>query len=113
MNVLNAPVKSALLAVGFRRSKVCSFSRWRACCRVDRRQLALQPATLAELISAIGIPMPPPPGMEEGYTGEIRITWPVLANAFAIAFVTTALAGLYPAWKASRLNIINALRNNI
>ena len=68
---------------------------------------------LAELISAIGIPMPPPPGMEEGYTGEIRVTISVLMNAFLIAFVTTLLAGLYPAWKASRLPIVDALRHNI
>jgi putative ABC transport system permease protein len=57
--------------------------------------------------------MPPPPGMEEGYTAEILVTMPVLAQAFAIAFVTTTLAALYPAWKASRLDIINALRHNI
>ena len=68
---------------------------------------------LAEMISAIGIPMPPPPGMEEGYTGEIRVTGAVLLKAFLIAFTTTALAGLYPAWKASRSHIINALRHNI
>jgi putative ABC transport system permease protein len=57
--------------------------------------------------------MPPPPGMEEGYTGKIRITTSVLTNAFLIAFVTTVLAGLYPAWKASRLPIVDALRHNI
>lgn len=68
---------------------------------------------LAELISAIGIPMPPPPGMEEGYIGEIRITPEVLINAFLIALTTTTLAGLYPAWKASRMEIVNALRHNI
>ena len=68
---------------------------------------------LAEIISAIGIPMPPPPGMEEGFTGEIRVTTPVLLNAFMIAFATTTLAGVYPAWKASRLTIIDALRHNI
>ena len=68
---------------------------------------------LGELISAIGIPMPPPPGMEEGYTGEIRVTAGVVAQAFAIAFATTALAGLYPAWKASRLQVVDALRHNI
>ncbi|MGH8684370.1 MAG: ABC transporter permease, partial [Nitrosospira sp.] len=68
---------------------------------------------LAELISAIGIPMPPPPGMTEGYTGKILVTLSVMMHAFLIAFVTTALAGLYPAWRASRLQIINALRHNI
>jgi len=68
---------------------------------------------LAELISSIGIPMPPPPGMDRGYTGEIRITTSLLVHAFLLASVTTALAGLYPAWKASRQQIIDALRHNI
>jgi putative ABC transport system permease protein len=68
---------------------------------------------LAELISSIGIPMPPPPGMEEGYTGEIRVTTGLLISAFLIASITTLLAGLYPAWKASRQQIVNALRHNI
>ena len=68
---------------------------------------------LAELISAIGIPMPPPPGMERGYTGEIRVTAGLLISAFLIAFTTTLLAGVYPAWKASRQQIVNALRHNI
>lgn len=116
MNVLERTGEiGTLLAVGFRRSKVMQLFA------VEGLLLGLIGGAagvatgygLAELISAIGIPMPPPPGMEEGYTGEIRITWPVLANAFAIAFVTTALAGLYPAWKASRLNVINALRHNV
>jgi putative ABC transport system permease protein len=68
---------------------------------------------LAELISAIGIPMPPPPGMERGFTGEIRVTAGLLLSAFLIASITTLLAGLYPAWKASRQQIVNALRHNI
>lgn len=116
MNVLERTGEiGTLLAVGFRRSKVMQQFA------IEGLLLGLIGGVigvvagfgLAELISAIGIPMPPPPGMEEGYTGEIRATLPVLANAFAIAFFTTALAGLYPAWKASRLNIINALRHNI
>lgn len=68
---------------------------------------------LAELISSIGIPMPPPPGMEKGYTGEIRVTAGLLISAFLVASITTLLAGLYPAWKASRQQIVNALRHNI
>jgi len=68
---------------------------------------------LAELISAIGIPMPPPPGMERGYTGEIMATWSILSQAFLVAFITTVVAGVYPAWKASRLQIVEALRQNV
>lgn len=116
MNVLERTGEiGTLLAVGFRRGKVMQLFA------LEGLMLGLLGGIvgvaigygLAELISVIGIPMPPPPGMEEGYTAEIRVTWTVLTHAFAIAFVTTALAGLYPAWKASRLNIINALRHNI
>lgn len=68
---------------------------------------------LAELISSIGIPMPPPPQMSKGFTAEIRVTEALLLSAFLISFTTTMLAGLYPAWKASRQQIVDALRHNI
>jgi len=29
-----------------------------------------------------------------------------------VAVLTTTVAGLYPAWKASRMEIVNALRHN-
>ena len=67
---------------------------------------------LAAAISRVGIPMPPPPGRTEGYLGEIMVTWPLVADALALAFVTTLAAGVYPAWKASRMNIVDALRRN-
>ncbi len=70
-------------------------------------------AVLAWLISIIGIPMPPPPGMDKGYTGQILLTWGIVANAFLLAWVTTSIAGVYPAWKASRLEIVDALRHSI
>ncbi|MCV2218914.1 ABC transporter permease [Thauera sp. Sel9] len=66
---------------------------------------------LAQVISAIGIPMPPPPGMARGYTGEIAISPALALEAFALAFFTTLLASLFPAWKASRMNIVDALRH--
>jgi putative ABC transport system permease protein len=66
---------------------------------------------LALLISAVGIPMPPPPGMARSFIGEIRVTWPLAADALALALVTTLLAGVYPAWKASRMVIVDALRH--
>lgn len=66
---------------------------------------------LGELISAIGIPMPPPPGMARGYIGQIAISPTLALDAFSLAFVTTLLASLFPAWKASRMNIVDALRH--
>jgi putative ABC transport system permease protein len=67
---------------------------------------------LAEAISAKGIPMPPPPGRSEGYLGEIMVSWKLVLSAFLLAMTTTVIAGLYPAWKASRLVIVDALRHN-
>lgn len=67
---------------------------------------------LAMAISAVGIPMPPPPGMDVGFTGEILLTWPLIAGAMMLAVGTTLFASIYPAWKASRLEIVNALRHN-
>jgi len=67
---------------------------------------------LAALISAIGIPMPPPPGMAHGFIGEILITPRLAAESFILAVVTTLAASVVPAWKASRLVIVDALRHN-
>lgn len=67
---------------------------------------------LAVVISAIGIPMPPPPGMARGYTGEILVTWGNALQSLALAVGTTLVASILPAWKASRMEIVNALRRN-
>ncbi len=67
---------------------------------------------LAHLISSVGIPMPPPPGMAVGFTGEILVTWRLAVVAVATAVVATTLASVYPSWKASRLEIVDALRHN-
>lgn len=67
---------------------------------------------LAMLISHIGIPMPPAPGMSRGYTGHIIITPGIAMNALALAVSTTLLASVYPAWRASRMIIVDALRHN-
>ncbi len=66
----------------------------------------------AAIISQIGIPMPPPPGMARGYTAEIMVNAGLLFDAFLLAAGTTLLASLYPAWKASRMVIVDALRFN-
>ena len=67
---------------------------------------------LATAISAKGIPMPPPPGSSEGYLGRIMVTWELALSALALAVATTLIASIYPAWKASRLVIVDALRHN-
>ncbi len=68
--------------------------------------------TLALIISHVGIPMPPAPGMTTGFTGEIRITAGLMAQAFFTALITSIAASIYPAWKGSRLKIVDALRHN-
>ncbi len=69
-------------------------------------------AALATLISAIGIPMPPPPGMARGYSAGITLTWPLMRDALFMAVASAAVASLYPAWRVSRWPIVDALRHN-
>jgi putative ABC transport system permease protein len=67
---------------------------------------------IAEVISMIGIPMPPPPGQARGFRAGMIVTTPLVGSAFAIAVGTGLIAALYPAWRASRTNIVDALRHN-
>ncbi|MBK7900511.1 MAG: ABC transporter permease [Azonexus sp.] len=66
---------------------------------------------LSLAISAVGIPMPPPPGMDQGFDAEILVTADLAFDAWFLAVVTTLLASLFPAWKASRMVIVDALRH--
>ncbi|MGE0861747.1 MAG: FtsX-like permease family protein [Gammaproteobacteria bacterium] len=66
---------------------------------------------LAEVISRIGIPMPPSPGMDFSFEGEIMVTAPLALGGVLLGLVATVLASLYPARKASRLEIVDALRH--
>lgn len=67
---------------------------------------------IAEIISVVGIPMPPAPGMDTGFTAQILITSRLAVDAFVLAIVTTLIASAMPAWRASRMNIVDALRCN-
>jgi len=66
---------------------------------------------LAKAISAVGIQLPPPPGSTRGFTVNIFVVPEVLLQAFRLSLVTAALASLYPAWRAARLNVVEALRH--
>lgn len=54
--------------------------------------------------------MPPPPGMAHGYVGQIILTGELVTDAVVLSIVTTLLASALPAWKAGRMNIVDALR---
>ncbi len=69
-------------------------------------------STLGVIISAIGFPVPPPPGMAREFPGGIRITLALVTDAFILAVAATLVASIYPAWRASRLAIVDALRHN-
>jgi putative ABC transport system permease protein len=66
---------------------------------------------LGEVISKIGIPMPPPPGMARGFVGEILVSPRLAADAIVLVGASALAASLYPSWKASRMVIAEALRH--
>jgi len=68
---------------------------------------------LAWAISAVGIPMPPPPNANLGYTAYIQVVPAILVLAVSVAALATVLAGILPALKVSRMNIVDALRTSI
>ena len=67
----------------------------------------------AVIISLIGIPMPPPPNANVGYTAFIRLVPFDVMAAGAIGIVATILAALLPARRASRLVVVDALRQGV
>jgi putative ABC transport system permease protein len=55
--------------------------------------------------------MPPPPGMARSFVGEILVTPGLVLDALLLSVVTALVASAYPAWKASRMIIADALRH--
>ncbi len=62
-------------------------------------------------VSFVGIAMPPAPGMRHGFEAQALFTPGIAASAFVLALATTTIASLYPAWRASRLGIVDAIRH--
>jgi putative ABC transport system permease protein len=69
-------------------------------------------AIVAVAVSSIGIPMPPPPNAESGYTAFVRIEPTVVLAAFAIGCVATIGAALWPARRIAAMPVVDALRQN-
>jgi len=62
-------------------------------------------------ISAVGIPMPAPPGMSRGYRGEILVTPLLVYKGLVLALASALVGALFPANRASRMEIVDAIRH--
>ena len=69
--------------------------------------------SLAWVISAVGIPMPPPPNANRGYVAEIRVVPTTVLIAFGVGFCASVLAAPIAARRVSRMPIVDALRHNV
>jgi putative ABC transport system permease protein len=68
---------------------------------------------LAAAISAIGIPMPPPPNADLGYTAHIQVSPGVVFTSFAVGCLATACAGIIAALRVARIPVVDALRQGV
>jgi putative ABC transport system permease protein len=64
---------------------------------------------LANLVNTIHLQLPPPPGYTSGYTLELLLHAPVLIESLLVAVITSTISAIFPAFKASRMNIVDAL----
>jgi len=70
-------------------------------------------AVVALIVSAVGIPMAPPPNSETGFNAGIQIVPAVLGAAFLIGLLATVCASLLPAGHCARVSLVEALRRAI
>lgn len=68
---------------------------------------------LAELISWIGIPQPPPPGSNRAFIGQIFVTPGIAFNVVLFTTFAAVIASFFPAAKAAKLEIVDALRTSV
>lgn len=65
---------------------------------------------IARLVTWVGIPMPPPPGNAHGFVGGVSFSLGTASSAFLSVVAICVIAALLPALRASRVNIVDALR---
>jgi len=70
-------------------------------------------ALLAWAVSSVGIPMPPPPNADVGYTAHIPLVASVVAGAVAVGIVAAVVAGVVAAGRVLRVSVVDALRQAI
>lgn len=69
-------------------------------------------AVTAGFVTWVGIPMPPPPGTAHGFTGGISFSPSAAAMAFVSVLAVCLVASLLPALHASRVRVVDALRED-
>lgn len=104
-----------MLAVGDRSSTVFRLIMTESVCLGSiGAALGIALGCLAAIaISAIGIPMPPPPNANLGYTAMIRIIPETVITAGLIGFAAAVLATIMPARRAAHLDVVEALRHGV
>jgi putative ABC transport system permease protein len=70
-------------------------------------------SALAWIISAIGIPMPPPPNSESGFIASVQVVPAILAAAFGLGLFASIGAALVPARRLARMPVVEALRRAV
>lgn len=68
---------------------------------------------LAVVISAFGIPMPPPPNSDLPYTARIDLVPGVVGGAFVVGWCAAILAGIPAALRVPRVPVVEALRHAV
>ena len=68
---------------------------------------------VAFLISAIGIPMPPPPNSDVGYVARIQLIPWILFTSVVVGIIASCAAAILPARRVSNTPIAEALRYNV
>lgn len=64
-------------------------------------------------VSVMGIPMPPPPNANVGYSAMIQVVPQVVALAALLGIAAAFTAAIWPAVRASRIPVVDALRANV
>lgn len=64
---------------------------------------------LSVLINSFNITLPPPPGLTDGYPLMIRSEWTFYAQIIGATVLITSISSLFPALRATRMKIIDAL----
>lgn len=67
----------------------------------------------SQLISLIGISMPPPPNSNIGYTAQIQIDFLGIMISGFVGFFATIFAAIAPSYRITKIKIVDALRHGV